>query len=92
MDERNDAYRARMPAPDRHGHSADTDRDRVAAEGAEVQRLDRNALIEAEIFQAAGFAVVERVPVDLRNERLRPKLKLVETNRFRLEWRVHSCD
>ena len=68
--ERGDADRAGVLAPDRDGHPADADRDRIAAERPEVQRLDGNALIEAEMPQPAGFALVERVPVDRRDARL----------------------
>ena len=54
--------RAGMPAADGDGHAADADRDRIAAERTEVQRLDGDALIEAEMPQAAGLALVERRP------------------------------
>ena len=48
-----------MLAPDRDGHPADANRDRIAAEGAKVQRLNGDAFIESEMLQAAGLALVE---------------------------------
>ena len=59
-----DAHGAGVTAADRDGHAADADRERIAAERAEVKRLDDDALVEAEMPQARGFALLERVPVD----------------------------
>ncbi len=63
---------------DRDRHPADAHRQRIAAERAEVQRLDRDAFVEAELAQAAGLAFAERCPVDRRNPRARAQLQLVE--------------
>ena len=65
-----DADGAGMGAADRDGHPADPDRERIAAERAEVERLDRDAFVEAEVAQAAGLACrsSER-PVDRRDAR-----------------------
>jgi hypothetical protein len=56
-----------MAAADGDSHAADANRDGVAAEGAEVQRLDGYALIEAEMPESAGLAFAERSPIDGRN-------------------------
>ena len=67
-----------MGAADGDGHPADPDRERIAPERAEVQRLDRNALVEAEVAQATGLAFLERGPVDRRDSRAGAELQLVE--------------
>ena len=43
-----------MGAADRDGHPADPHRQRIAAERAAMERLDRDALVEAEVAQAAA--------------------------------------
>ena len=67
-----------MAAADRDGHPPDADRERIAPERAEVERLDRDAGVEAEVTQAARFAGLERVPVDRRDLRARADLEVVE--------------
>ena len=84
--------RAGVPAADRDGHAADADGDRIAAERPEVQRLDGDALVEAEMPQAAGFALVERGPVDRRDARARPDCEWSRLIDVGLEGRVHCCD
>ena len=59
---------------------------------AEVQRLDRDALIETEVAQAASLALIQPVPADRADARLGPDLELIERDRLRLEGRVHSCE
>ena len=81
-----------MPAADGNGHAANADRDGVAAERTEVQRLDGDPLIEAEVPQAAGLALVQAIPSDRRDARLGPDLQLVERDAVRLKCRVLSCD
>ena len=57
-----DAHRAGVLAADRDGHPADADRDRVAAERPQVQRLDRDAFIEAEIPAGAALRQLRARP------------------------------
>ena len=81
-----------MPAPDRDGHPADPDRDRIAAERAEVQRFDRDAFVETEMAQAAGFGLVEDRPVDAEDTRLGSDGERVEACGVRLKGRVQCCE
>ena len=79
--EREDPDRAGVLAPDRDRHPADPDGDRIAAERPEVQRLDHDALVEAEMPQAAGFGLVERGPVD--RQRRAPSSRPASWSRLR---------
>jgi len=81
-----------VPAPDGDGHSPHSDGDRIAAEGSEVQRLDRHALIETEMPQAGGFALPQLIPADRCDVRLGPDLQAVERKGVMLKGRVHCCD
>ena len=81
-----------MAAANGDGHPADPNRDRIAAERAEVHRLDGYAFVEAEVPQAAGFAVFEAGPIDRQHARPSPDRQLVKAGDICLERRVHCCD
>ena len=53
-----------MTAADGDGHPADADCERIAAERAEVERLDVNAFVETEMAKARRLALLQRIPVD----------------------------
>ena len=53
-----------MLAANGDGHPPDADRERITPERTEVKRLDRNALIKAELTQAARFALAKHRPID----------------------------
>jgi hypothetical protein len=78
MSERHDPHGTGVAAADGDGHAADADRDRVAAEGAQMQGLDGNTLVKAEMPEAASFGMVERIPVNGEDARLGPELEPVE--------------
>ena len=65
---------------------------RVAAEWPQVKRLDRDALVEAEVPQPARFSIVERRPIDRRDARSRAQCEPIEAEGVRKEGRVHCCD
>ena len=64
-----------MAATDRDRHPADADGDRIATERAQVQRLDRDALVETEVAQTAALAAVQDIPIN--REDARPHLLTV---------------
>jgi len=51
--------------------------------------FDDDAFVKAEVLQPAGFALLERVPVDGCDGRARADLQLVERDRLRFEVRGH---
>ena len=72
---------AGMGAADGDRHAADAHRQRIGAERAAVERLDRHALVEPEMAQAAGIAVAERAQSIGGDARAVTDLELVEGNR-----------
>jgi hypothetical protein len=72
--ERDDANGDGMLAPNGDRHAADANRNRVAAEWAEVKRLNRHAFVKAEMLKAASLAFVESVPINRGDARLRSDL------------------
>jgi hypothetical protein len=90
--ERDDADGDGVLSPDRDCHAPDANRNRVAAERAEMHWLNRDAFIEAEILKAASFAFLQPFPLNRGDARFGPNLQLVEADHLRLKWRVHSCD
>ena len=81
--DRRDADGAGVRAADGDGHPADADRERIAAERAEMKRLDRDTLVETEVAQAAGFAFLERGPIDRRDVRAGADRQIVQGCRHR---------
>ena len=81
--DRDDAHGAGVGAADRDGHPPDPDGQRILAERPKVERLDRDAFVEPEMAQAAGFGFTERGPVDGRNFGTRANLQLVEASQWR---------
>jgi hypothetical protein len=78
MSERHDPHGTGVAAADGDGHAADADRDRVAAEGAQMQGLDGNTLVKAEMPEAICFVGIKQLPVDREDARLGPELEPVE--------------
>ena len=72
-----------MGAADRDGHPPDANGERVAAERPEVERLDRNPLVKAELAQTPRFAFAKRSPIDRRDVRAGAELEIVEGGRRR---------
>jgi hypothetical protein len=78
--------------PDRNRHSAHANRDRVAAERPQVQRLNSDALIEAEMLEAAGLSLIQPLPIDRRNARLGADRQAIEGDDLRMERRIPCCE
>ena len=67
-----------MGTTDRDRHPPDADRKRIGTERAAMEWLDRNALVEAEVTQAAGVAVTKARPIDRRYPRAVADLQLIQ--------------
>jgi hypothetical protein len=63
------------------GHAADSDGQRVAAEGAEVKRFYGHAFVETELAKAAGRSLFKRRPVDGFDVRAPAELERIERDR-----------
>ena len=66
-------------------HPPDPDGQRVSAERAQVERFDDDALVKAELAQAASLAFLKRGPVDRGYTRPSAQLQLVERD----DWPGH---
>ena len=60
------------------GHPPDANRERITPERPEMKRLDRNALIETELTQAARFALAQHRPIDRIYLRASAEREIVE--------------
>jgi hypothetical protein len=84
---------AGVGAADGDGHPAYADGERVAAERTEMHGLNRHALVEAELAQAAGLSFFQRRPIDRVDPRTPAELERIERERELAGWcRRRHCD
>lgn len=67
-----------MLAANRDSHPSDSNRERIAPKRPEVERLNRDALVKAEVAQAASLSFAKRGPVNRCDMRPRSKREIVE--------------
>ena len=67
-----------MSTPDRNRHPANPHRKRIGAKRPAMKRLDRDALVEAEVAQARRVTVSKTCPVDRRNVCATPDRQLIQ--------------